>query len=303
MVQLTHPRAETRALAFREFARLGQDLNQAALAESLGVSRARVNTLHKIWKGIEAKRLYGADSATAAVVDEGNESHMPSSSELQDRVRNKEDSRALDASTVDSIIDDAITSGLDLALLPPLKARQLIAAAESCRRGSPPVLALMEAGIGRTTAYEWLKDPAIRAFFDAQDGRFVGVATSRAYEIIRSGPASVAMSGIQYVLERRFPEFNKKDRLDIHTQLDNEININAILSSEESIELVNRLEAFWQQNEDLAGQLPPGIEVRDGAYRLLSAPSDDEDVPHGEIDEKKWAAALSKDLPRPGADD
>src|SRR5439155_8869182 len=176
-----------------------------------------------------------------------------------------------DASTVDSIIDEAILAGLDLALLPPLKARQLVAAAESCRRGTPPVLALMEAGVGRTTAYEWLKDPAIRTFFDAQDGRFVGFATSRAYEIITSGPASVAMSGIQFVLERRFPEFNKKDRVDIHAQFDSEISASAILSSEESIELASRLEAFWQQNEDLAGQLPPGIEFRDGAYRQLPA--------------------------------
>src|SRR5207249_8406603 len=122
----------------------------------------------------------------------------PSNSDPPDRVRNKEDSRTLAASTLDSIVDEAILAGLDLALLPPVKARQLIAAAESCRRGNPPVLALMEAGVGRTTAYEWLKDPAIRAFFDAQDGRFVGVATSRAYEIITSGPASVAMSGIQF---------------------------------------------------------------------------------------------------------
>ena len=73
----------------------------------------------------------------------------------------------------------------------------------------------MEAGVGRTSAYEWLKDPAIRTFFDAQDGRFVGVATSRAYEIITTGPASVAMQGIQFVLERRFPEFRKNDRVDI----------------------------------------------------------------------------------------
>jgi hypothetical protein len=137
----------------------------------------------------------------------------------------------------------------------------------------------MEAGIGRTTAYEWLKDPAIRTFFDAQDGRFVGVATSRAYEIITSGPASVAMSGIQFVLERRFPEFNKKDRVDIHAQFDSEINVSAILSSDESIELASRLEAFWQQNENFAGQLPPGIELRGGAFRQLPAPSKDERCP------------------------
>jgi len=274
---VTHPRGETRALAFREFARLGQDLNQSALAESLGVSRARINTLHKIWKAIEAKRLYGPDSATASVVDGGNESYMPSNTESAERVPNQEDSRALDASTVDSIIDSAILAGLDLALLPPLKTRQLIAAAESCRRGTPPVLALMEAGVGRTTAYEWLKDPAIRTFFDAQDGRFVGVATSRAYEIITSGPASVAMSGIQFVLERRFPEsFGKKDRVDMHAQFDSEFDINALLSTPESIELASRLEAFWQQNEHLAGQLPPGIEFRDGAYRQLPATTEDE---------------------------
>jgi hypothetical protein len=277
VIQVTHPRGETRALAFREFARLGPDLNQSALAESLGVSRARVNALHKIWKGIEAKRLYSADSAAAPTVDVGNDLHMRTNTDPAERVADEQDSRALDASTVDSIIDEAIVVGLDLALLPPLKARQLIAAAESCRRGSPPVLALMGAGVARTTAYEWLKDPAIRAFFDAQDGRFVGVATSRAYEIIMSGPASVAMSGIQFVLERRFPDsFGKKERVDFHAQLESEISISAVLSSPETIELASRLEAFWQQNEDVAGQLPAGIEFRDGAFRQLPAASEDE---------------------------
>ena len=43
---------ETRARA-SEFARLGQDLNQSALGESLGVSRARINTLFKIWNGLD----------------------------------------------------------------------------------------------------------------------------------------------------------------------------------------------------------------------------------------------------------
>jgi hypothetical protein len=263
---------ETRARAFAEFARLGQDLNQSAVAEALGITRQRVHTLFKVWKGIEAKRLYGVDgvdSATAPVVDRGYEPLIASNAEPPMRVPNQEDSRALDASTVDLIIDEAILAGLDFAHLPPLKARQLIAAAESCRRGSPPVLALMEAGVGRTTAYAWLKDPKIRDFFDAQDGRFVGVATSRAYEIITTGPASVAMQGIQFMLERRFPEFRKNDRVDIHAQFDSEINVSAILSSDESIILASSIEAQWQQGILPEGQLPPDVVLENGAYKRL----------------------------------
>ena len=278
---------ETRARAFAEFARLGRDLNQSALAETLGVSRARINTLFKAWKKAEAKRLYGVDSidsSKARVVDGGNGAHILSNAQTPERVLNQEDVQALDASTVDSIIDEAVHAGLDLAHMPPLKARQLLAAAESCRRGSPPVHALMEAGVGRTTAYEWLKDPAIRAFFDAQDGRFVGVATSRAYEIITTGPASVAMQGIQFVLERRFPEFRKNDRVDIGLGDDiikGKKLADSILADPAKIAGMSFLEAAWQQGTIPEGFVPKDFEfVFSGGARQLPAASE-QDLSHG----------------------
>ena len=199
-------------------------------------------------------------------------------------ILNQEDVQALDASTVDSIIDEAVHAGLDLAHMPPLKARQLLAAAESCRRGSPPVHALMAAGVGRTAAYAWLKDPKIRDFFDAQDGRFVGVATSRAYEIITTGPASVAMQGIQFVLERRFPEFRKNDRVDIGLGDDiikGKKLADSILADPAKIAGMSFLEAAWQQGTIPEGFVPKDFEfVFSGGARQLPAASE-QDLSHG----------------------
>jgi hypothetical protein len=255
---MAHPVGETRARAFAEFARLGQDLNQSTLAEMLGVSRARVSFLFKIWE-----KKGGINGAAAQGVYRNRESFMSSSVEAPQHSPELEDSRSLDASTVEDIIDQAVLAGLDFASMEPLKARQLIAAAESTRRGTPPAQALMAAGVSRAAAYAWLKDPKFRDFFDTQDGRYVGVATSRAFEIIKSGPASVAMSAIAFMLERRFPEqFGKKDRVDIHAQFESKVDIRAILSSPETIVAVSHAETLLQQ--DHARRLAAQEEIVDG---------------------------------------
>ena len=76
--------------------------------------------------------------------------------------------------------------------------------------GLPVTLATAAAGIGRTTFYKWLDDPAFADRVEAAQARAVAPLLER----IRSAADAGQWQAAAWILERRWPgEFGRRDRL------------------------------------------------------------------------------------------